>query len=59
MPLWHEAARGEGATIGFAGAVSGGVNAGCASHRIAVKVAPRKTPRKARKNRVAEMVRMR
>jgi hypothetical protein len=56
--LWHEAARGEGATIGFAGAVIGCVNAGCASHGIAVKVAPRKT-RKTRKNRVAEMVRMR
>jgi hypothetical protein len=55
MPLWHEAARGEGATIDFAGAVIGGANAGCALHGIAVKVAPRKT----RRNRVAEMVRMR
>jgi hypothetical protein len=59
MPLWQEAARGEGATTGFAGAVIGGVNAGCASHGIAVKVAPRKTPKKTRRNRVAEMVGMR
>ena len=42
-------------SAGFAGAVIGGANAGCALHGIAVKVAPRKT----RRNRVAEMVRMR
>jgi hypothetical protein len=58
MPLWHEAARGEGAAIGLAGAAIGGVNAGCAPLQVAVKVAPRKT-RKTRKNRVAEIIRMR
>jgi hypothetical protein len=55
MPLWHEAARGEGAAIGFAGAAIGWVNAGCAPLGVASKLAARKT----RKNRVAEIVRMR
>jgi hypothetical protein len=55
MPLWQEAAREEGAAAGLAGTAIGRVNAGCAPHGIAVKV----TPRTARKNRVAEIVRMR
>jgi hypothetical protein len=58
MPLWHEAARGEGAATGFARAAIGCVNAGCAPPGVAAKVTPRKT-RKAGKNRVAEIIRMR